>query len=154
MPFPRPDPAQLARLHRLAGDWAGPELAQPSPWGAGGPAHGRGRFRVGLDGIALLQDYEQEKDGQTVFRGHGVFLVEPDSSDVLWWWFDSLGFPAEPARGRWDGDILRFERSTPRGESRMRYEFAGDRYTFVIENRFPGQDEFAEFIRGDYARQA
>lgn len=154
MHIPRPDPDHLARLHRLAGDWAGAELAQPSPWGAGGPAHGRSRFRVGLDGIALLQDYEQDKGGQVVFRGHGVFLIEPDSADVLWWWFDSLGFPPEPARGRWDGEVLRLEKRTPRGEARYRYELDGDSYRFVIENRFPGQGDFAEFIRGDYARQA
>lgn len=154
MHVPRPDPDHLACLHRLAGDWAGAELAQPSPWGAGGPVHGRSRFRVGLDGIALLQDYEQDKGGQVVFRGHGVFLIEPDSADVLWWWFDSLGFPPEPARGRWDGEVLRFEKRTPRGEARYRYELDGDSYRFVIENRFPGQGDFAEFIRGDYARQA
>ncbi|MBT2747019.1 MULTISPECIES: hypothetical protein [unclassified Lysobacter] len=44
-------------------------------------------------------------------------------------------------------------KATPRGEARHRYEFGGDRYRFVIENRFPGQSDFAEFIRGDYARQ-
>ncbi len=153
MDFPRPDPAHLALLHRLAGDWTGPERAQPSPWGAGGESLGHGRYRVGLDGSALLQDYEQVKDGRVVFRGHGVFLIEPDSQDVLWWWFDSMGFPPAPARGRWQGDTLYFEKVTPQGESRYRYEFGGDRYRFVIENRFPGQADFAEFIRGDYTRQ-
>ncbi|MGH8080820.1 MAG: hypothetical protein ACREP7_09600 [Lysobacter sp.] len=154
MEFPRPDPAQLALLHRFAGDWSGPELASPSPWGPGGPAIGHGRYRVGLDGTALLQDYEQEKDGATVFRGHGIFLIEPDTSDVLWWWFDSMGFPPEPSRGRWQGETLHFEKNTPRGDARYRYEFGGDRYRFVIENRFPGQSDFAEFIHGDYVRQA
>jgi len=150
---PRPDPAHLARLHRFAGRWSGPEHASPSPWGPGGASIGHGAYHVALDGTALIQEYRQEKDGQVVFRGHGVFLIEPDSGDVLWWWFDSMGFPPEPARGRWQGDTLHFEKTTPRGEARYRYEFAHDRYRFVIENRFPGQSEFAEFIRADYLRQ-
>lgn len=149
----RPAPDQLARLHRFAGRWAGTEHASPSPWGPGGPSIGRSAFHVALGGTALMQEYQQEKDGVVVFDGHGVFLIEPDSGDVLWWWFDTMGFPPEPARGRWQGDTLHFEKTTPRGEARYRYEFAEDRYAFVIENRFPGQSEFAEFIRADYLRQ-
>ena len=121
-----------------------------------GPAHARlMRFagRESLDGMALVQDYEEEKDGAVVFHGHGVFLVEPDTQDVLWWWFDSMGFPPEPARGTWDGDVLLFDKSTPRGDARYRYQFDGnDRYRFTIENRFPGQAEFVEFMHGDYER--
>ncbi|KRD74892.1 DUF1579 family protein [Lysobacter sp. Root983] len=151
MDLPRPGPAH-ARLMRLAGRWSGEEQLSPSPWGPGGRAIGRSQCRPSLDGMALIQDYEEERDGQVVFRGHGVFLVEPGSQAVLWWWFDSMGFPPEPARGDWDGEVLRLEKTTARGEARYRYEFGQDRYRFVIENRFPGQDEFTEFMRGDYTR--
>ena len=63
-----------------------------------------------------------------------------------------MGFTPEPARGHWDGDVLTFEKKTPRGEARYRYEFFSDRYRFVIENRFPGQTDFTEFMHGDYRR--
>ena len=150
--LPQPGPAH-ERLLRFVGRWSGAEQMAPSPWGPGGTATGRTHCRRGLDGLALIQEYEQEKDGQVVFRGHGVLLIEPDTQDVLWWWFDSFGFPpGDPARGRWDGDVLLFDKASPMGESRYRYDFAGDRYRFTIENRFPGQTEFAEFMHGDYSR--
>ncbi|KQZ66173.1 hypothetical protein ASD53_17260 [Lysobacter sp. Root559] len=151
MDLPHPGPAH-ARLMRFAGRWQGDEWLSPSPWGPGGAAIGRTVCRPSLDGMALIQEYEEERDGQVVFHGHGVFLIEPGSDTVLWWWFDSLGFPPEPARGRWQGEVLSFEKVTPRGEARYRYEFDGDRYRFVIENRFPGQDDYTEFMRGDYTR--
>lgn len=152
MDMPRPGPAH-ARLQRLVGEWSGREQLSPSPWGPGGTATGHFHCSEALGGMALLQDYHEEKDGGVVFQGHGVFVVEPGSETVLWWWFDSLGFPPDPARGHWDGDTLKFEKHTPRGSARYRFEFAGeDRYRFVIENRLGDVADFGEFMRGDYAR--
>ena len=93
MDMPRPGPAH-ARLMRFAGRWSGSEQLSPSPWGPGGAATGRTTCRESLDGMALVQEYEEEKDGVVVFHGHGVFLVEPDTQGVRWWWFDSRGFPS------------------------------------------------------------
>ena len=150
--LPQPGPAHERLLH-FVGRWSGTEHMAPTQWGPGGTATGRTLCRRALDGLALIQEYEQEKDGQIVFRGHGVMLVEADTQNVLWWWFDSFGFPpGDPARGRWDGDVLLFEKATPMGDARYRYEFAGDRYRFTIENRFPGQADYAEFMHGDYSR--
>ena len=59
-----------------------------------------------------------------------------------------------PGAAGWDGDVLLFEKTTPMGEGRYRYEFFGDRYTFAMSNRFPGQSDFIEMMRGDYARTA
>lgn len=153
MEMPRPGSEHERLFSRLQGDWSGPEWLAPSPWGEGGAATGRTRCHVALDGLALIQEYEEEKDGGICFRGHGIFLIEPGSGDVLWWWFDSMGFPPDPARGRWEGETLLFEKKTPRGEARYRYEFSGnDAYRFTIENRFPGQADFSEFMHGDYRR--
>lgn len=152
MDMPKPGP-EHARLMRFAGRWTGAEVLAPSPWGPGGAAHGTTILRVELDGMALVQEYVERKDGATVFQGHGIFMIDPQGSDVLWWWFDSMGFPPDgPSRGRWDGDVLLLEKATPMGEGRYRYEFLGDRYTFSMANRFPGQSEFTEMMRGDYAR--
>ncbi|TCO43395.1 uncharacterized protein DUF1579 [Dokdonella fugitiva] len=150
MPGPGPDHGRLARF---VGAWSGEERLSPSPWGPGGCASGRFEFRVGVDGMALLQDYEEEKDGRVAFRGHGVFIVDPLTQGIAWWWFDSLGFaPEPPARGRWDGDILRMEKHTPRGAARYTFALGDDAFVFRIENRFAGQDDYVEFMRGDYRR--
>jgi Protein of unknown function (DUF1579) len=153
MDMPKPGPGH-ARLSRFVGRWTGEEQLADSPWGPGGPAIGRLDVREACDGMAFVQDYVQEKDGKVCFRGHGVFTVDPAKGDVLWWWFDSMGLPPDPpARGRWDGERLRFEKSTPGGEARYEFHFGGDRYEFRIENRFPGQPDFALFMRGDYRRE-
>ena len=151
MDMPKPG-AEHARLARLVGSWSGEEQLSPSPWGPGGAAHGRFEYRFGIDGMALLQDYQEEKQGQVVFRAHGVFMIDPNTGDVLWWWFDSIGFPPDPpARGRWDSnDVLRLEKHTPRGSSRYTMDFSGSGLVFRIESRFAGQDDFVEFMRGQY----
>ena len=155
MDMPKPGP-EHARLARMAGEWSGDEQLEPSPWGPGGAARGNGVYRMVTDGMALTQDYEQKKeDGTVAFRGHGVFTIDPKNGDVLWWWFDSMGFPPDgPARGRWNGDILTLEKSSPQGEARYVYRLLGDRYEFSIENRFPGQHDFCLFMRGAYLRKS
>lgn len=152
MELPGPGP-EHARLARLVGEWSGDEQLSPSPWGPGGAAIGRFQFRTGVDGMVLLQDYEEAKEGQVVFRGHGVFIVDPLTHDIVWWWFDSLGFaPDPPARGRWDDDTLRMEKHTPRGAARYTFALDADALSFRIENRFAGQDDYVEFMRGQYVR--
>lgn len=153
MDMPKPGP-EHARLAALIGSWEGEEQLQPSPWGPGGTATGRGVYRSVTDGMAIVQDYEEEKDGAIVFSGHGVFTIDPANGDVLWWWFDSMGFPPDgPARGRWDGDTLILNKSTPRGDGRYRYRLNGDRYEFSIENRFADQEDFSLFMQGSYERR-
>ena len=35
--------------------------------------------------------------------GHGVFLIDPTTGDLLWWFFDSDGVPPVPLHGRFAG---------------------------------------------------
>lgn len=149
----QPGPAH-AQLARLVGTWEGEEQLAPSPWAEAGVAHGRLACRMAVDGRVLLQDYEQTRDGRVVFRAHGVMMLDPASGDVLWWWFDSAGLPPEPARGQWEGDVLRLTKRTPRGEARYAYRADGDRLGFAIETRLPGQDAFGAFLTADYRRRA
>jgi hypothetical protein len=153
MDMPKPGP-EHALLARLAGEWEGDEQLEPSPWGPGGMARGHGVYRLVTDGMALTQDYTETKDSGVAFRGHGVFTIDPQTREVLWWWFDSMGFPPDgPARGTWAGDTLTLTKSSPRGDARYVYRWMGDRYEFTIENRFPGQADYALFMRGGYARK-
>ena len=114
MDMPKPGP-EHARFKRFVGKWTGDEQLSESPWGPGGPAIGRVDMREACDGMAFVQDYVEEKDGKPSFRGHGVFMIDPENGDTLWWWFDSMGFPPDPpARGRWNGDCLLYTSPSPR----------------------------------------
>lgn len=63
MEMPSPQEAH-ARLGILAGEWTGEEHMHPSPWDPkGGTALGRVHNRAALDGFAVVQDYEQERNG-------------------------------------------------------------------------------------------
>jgi hypothetical protein len=53
-------------------------------------------------------------DGRTVFRGHGIYGWNAQQQTYTWYWCDSMGqVPSQPSRGRWRGDTLVFESSSP-----------------------------------------
>jgi hypothetical protein len=150
--MPKPTEAHR-KLMRLAGRWEGAETLAPSPFGPGGPATGRTAFHPAVDGLFLLGDYEEEKGGRVVFRGHSVFGVETGSEEIVWYWFDSMGRPPdEPSRGRFEGDRLVLHATFDQGEGRYAYELIGDdRYRFTAEGSPPGGD-FKPFVTGEYRR--
>lgn len=150
MDLPKPGD-EHRRLHRLAGAWEGPE----STFGAGGaatPSTGRTTFRLGMDGLNLVGDYEQIRDGRVSYRGLSVFGVDAQSGESVWFWFDSLGLVPAPSRGRWAGDALVLGATFPQGVARYTYELVGaDRYRFTLENSRDGRD-FRTAMTGDYRR--
>jgi hypothetical protein len=154
MEMPRPS-AEHTKLHVLAGEWEGSETLSPSPWGHGGTAIGKSSGRLGPGGFFVIQDYVEEKGGQVVFNGHGVFGWDAEQKSYAWYWVDSMGFvPDAPARGQWVGDTLTFAKSTPRGEARYTYRFEGERtYHLAIENSFDGGATWKTFMSGTYHRK-
>jgi hypothetical protein len=117
-----------ARLARLEGSWEGTEQLAPSPWSAGGKAASVLSFAVAAGGFALVQDYRSSAG----LTGHGVFSVSGD--EVLWHWFDSIGYPPEvPARGGFEADALVLERTSPRGTNRTTFRLAGERLHQRVE---------------------
>lgn len=131
-----PQPTEHHRkLSALAGTWSGPEKLYPSPWGPGGEATGRMNARLAVDEFFLLQDYEEERDGRVVFRGHAVMGYDAREQSYLWYWFDSMGTPPpSPSRGKWEGDTLTFSSESPGEHSRYTYRFESPtRYSFRIE---------------------
>ena len=153
MDMPKPG-REHARLARFAGRWSGEETLYPSPWGPGGKARARSSLKMSVGGLVLVHEYEEEIEGQVSFRGHGVFMVDPATSEVIWWWFDSIGFPPEPARGRWESEeVLRLRKTTARGEARYEFRLGEDDYDFRIETLLPGQSEVTVFMEGHYRRE-
>lgn len=122
MEMPTPTPGH-ARLEKLAGTWLGHEEMKPSPWDPeGGAAVGRTKSRMALNGFALISDYEQERDGETTFSGHGVYTFDPESELYTLHWFDCMGTPPEVFTGQFDGDVLTLGHGGPGMHVRMTYD--------------------------------
>ncbi len=115
MEMPKPGDAH-ARLHTLAGQWGGEETVHPAPWEpAGGSATAFINNRIVLNGFAVVQEYEQYRDGKPTFSGHGLFWWDAAASEYVMTWFDSMmGVPAN-FRGTFDGDVLRLLNTMPQG---------------------------------------
>ena len=97
----------------------------PSPWDPeGGIAIGRMDSRVALSGFALINDYEQERDGTITFSGHGVFTYDPKIDVYALVWVDCMGAPPEIFKGKFEGDILRLAHGGPGMHVRLAYDLS------------------------------
>ena len=141
------------KLKALVGTWRGTETIRPSPFDPkGGAALGIVSNRLALDGFAVIQDYEQQRDGRTNFRGHGIFRWDSDKNAYLLHWLDSVGGPVSEMRGSFNGNILQLVGQSPTGQSRATFDFSGQRrYTYRMEVSPDGQQWFS-FIEADYSR--
>jgi uncharacterized protein DUF1579 len=142
------------RLHAMAGSWRSEETLHPSPWDPkAGSATGRSESRVVLDGLVVVTDYEQTKDGRVGYRGHGVYGYDVRQGRPFMQWCDNM-MPAAPATvwGTWKGNVLTFEMAGPQGHNRYVYDFDGDRaYTFGIRWSRDGKD-WKSFMDGLFTR--
>jgi hypothetical protein len=134
MEMPKPSTAHK-KLERIVGTWIGDEKMLPSPWDPkGGPAIGRVYNRIAIDGFAVVQDYEQERNGVVTFRGHGVFTWnEPEKCYILYW-FDSGGYPPNLFKGTFDKNVLTVTSSNAGGHTRAVFDFnAPNSYKYTME---------------------
>jgi hypothetical protein len=70
-------------------------------------------------GSAVVQSYRHQEPDGSHFEGHGIFTVDPDRQDVLWYYVDSVSPPpAAPARCTWHDGVLQVERHTGAGSTR------------------------------------
>jgi hypothetical protein len=151
MEMPKPGEAH-ARLQKLVGRWSGRETLHPAPWDpAGGPATAVVDNRSVLGGFAVLQEYQQERNGVPNFTGHGLFWWDPAKNQYVMHWIDSMGGTAGEYRGDFEGDVLRLVSALPQGGfSRCSFDCGSDgRYAFALEVSFDGQG-WAPAIEGDY----
>jgi hypothetical protein len=146
---------QHRKLYALTGDWEGTETMAESPWGPAGTAIGKLHIRSDLNGFFVLQDYIQEKERKVTFSGHGIFGYDLEAGNYTWYWVDSMGFvPDAPARGKFEGDTLKLEKSTPRGSARYAHRLEGkNSYHFTIENSFDQGKSWQTFLTAAYRRK-
>ena len=141
MQKPQPGDAH-ARLHSFAGQWGGEERVHPSPWDpVGGSATAFINNRIVLDGFAVVQEYEQYRDGQPTFSGHGLFWWDEDAHQHVMTWVDStMGTPSD-FRGGFDGDVLRLVNEQSQGGfARCTFDYGvPGEYVFTMEVSPDGQ---------------
>ena len=152
MDMPRPG-AEHEKLKLFVGRWTGQETIHPSPMDpAGGAAKARVDNRLALDGFAVVQDYEQEKNGKVNFRGHAVFSYDAARKQYVMDWWDSFGMARSEYRGVFQGEVISLLTDTPMGKARATFDFPrGDRYTFRMEISMDGT-LWVPFMEGQYTR--
>jgi len=148
--MPRPATEHEA-LALLAGEWLGQETIHPSPFDPiGGPAVGHVHNRPALNGFAIVQDYEQERNGAINFRGHGVFRWDADESCYILHWFDSLGQRPVEYRGTMEAGILTLSAPQGDGATRAIFDFSREgRYRYRMEVSPDGEQWFV-FTEAEY----
>jgi hypothetical protein len=155
MEMPKPGDAH-EKLGALVGEWAGEETLHPSPWDpVGGGAQAQVTNRWVADGFAVVQEYEQRRNGRVTFRGHGVFWFDPGRGEYVMHWWDSMGGTAGEYRGRFDGDVLMLSAPMPQGgHSRTSWTLTGpDAHTFLMEVS-PDGEVWQPAMEGRYRRGA
>ncbi|MGH7149545.1 MAG: DUF1579 family protein [Planctomycetota bacterium] len=151
--MPKPTEAHR-KLERLVGNGVGEEKMHPSPFDPkGGTATGRLSNRLALDGFAVVQDYEQERNGAIAFRGHGVFRYDAAEGAYSLHWYDSMGMAPNVFRGSFEGEVPTLACRAPQKTYRAVFEFQGTGgYSFRMEVSPDGKAWFPS-MEGRYTRR-
>jgi hypothetical protein len=145
---------QHGKLALLTGEWTGDEQIFPNPWGPAGPARGRWSFNLDPSGFNLIHRFNEQRLSGYSFHAHGVLTVDPATEEIIWFWFDSYGFPPlSPARGKWSGTTLTLEKQTPRGVSRSIFDLRSDQFLYSVHSRQTDQADFFPVMEGTFVRQ-
>jgi hypothetical protein len=155
MEMPKPGDAHK-KLGAFVGEWAGPETMYPAPWDpVGGKATAKVVNRWILDGFAVVQEYEQRRDGKVNFRGHGVIWFDPAKQEYVMNWWDSMGGNGGQYRGTFNGTVLSLASPMPKGgHSRTSWTFGeADGYSFNMEISHDGQT-WQPAMAGNYKKTA
>jgi hypothetical protein len=140
-------------VQQFIGTWKGAGEVLPNPCGYSGATSGEWRFSLALGHQHLLADYREERHDGSAFEGHGVMMQDQESQHILWFWFDSYGYPPLPeARANYGGADLAFEKLTARGKGRTTLSVAGEYLHHEAAFQSHDASNFSIVARGRYAR--
>jgi len=140
------------RFLPLLGHWTGLEEQEASPWAPASSARASFVFKLDVAGTVVVQDYRQVRADGGERVGHGVFLAEPGTEQVLWWFFDSYAQPPVPGTGVWQGPELVLETVSAEGRAQHRFRAVDDELDYQILVRLGPVEEWAPFLSGRYRR--
>lgn len=147
-----PDPHPNAfKLSLFTGTWSGGGEIFASNWSPAATCEGLWQFGFDKSGHHLIHDYCETRSDGSHFEGHGIFNLDSETKDIVWFWFDSYGFPPlNPARGNWDGERLELTKFTARGIGRSTFIFSHNHFHYVIEARLNGEETFSTIMQGEF----
>lgn len=142
------------RLELLTGTWRGKETMHPSDWDPqGGTAEGVNTSRVALGGFAVINDYEQTKEGKTTYEGHGIYTYDANEDRYTLYWLDSIGSPPEIFTGNFEGNVLTMVSRGERMQARLTYDMTNpDRMVSAMDMSADGK-EWKRLFDAVYERQ-
>ncbi|MET1021856.1 MAG: DUF1579 domain-containing protein [Arthrobacter sp.] len=134
-------------LEAFLGHWTGTTQREATPWGPARTAAIEVTYARAAAGLAVTQTYRHTDADGTRSEGHGVFTMDPDRPDTLWYHVNSMGLPPEPpARAIWLEDTLTLERRSDRGTSRHIFRVAGGVLTHSAGLRLGAAHDFTPFM--------
>jgi hypothetical protein len=143
----------------VLGNWTGVEQQAASPLGPASTARAMIVFKLDVGDQVVVQDYRRVRADRAEFSGHGVFMIDTTDGTagapklrILWWFFDSEGYPPQPARGDWHADELILKKSTPHGIAEHRFAVADGLLSYRIRVRLDQATGWADVLSGTYRR--
>jgi hypothetical protein len=152
MNLPQPGTVH-AVLENFLGHWRGTTRLDASAWGRKRTASAEISYTRAAGGYAVVQSYRHTEADGTHFEGHGVFTVDRDHDDILWYHVDSMGLPpGAPARCTWVDGVLRVERHSDRGTARHIFRVDNDVLIHSAELRLGEGQDFVPFMTSECRR--
>jgi hypothetical protein len=147
--------AEHERLGHFAGSWVGNGQTHPSPWANGSMAKSTWTARFDATGLFLLVDHAEAREDGSTFNAHAVMTIDPADAAVLWYVFDSFGYPPlAPARGTWSGSVLTLEKQTQRGQGRTILRPFNDSFEQQVLSKANGAPDFVPVSTMLFTRQS
>lgn len=142
-----------AVLENFLGHWRGTTRLAASAWGPERTADAEVSYTRAAGGFAVVQSYRHTEADGAHFEGHGVFTVDPDHEDVLWYYVDSMGLPpGTPSRCTWVDGVLRVERHSNRGTARHTFRVRDGVLTHTAELRLGDDADYVPFMISECRR--
>jgi hypothetical protein len=146
MDRPHPGTAQ-EELEVFLGHWSGTTQIEATPRRPARTAAAEVTFTKAAAGYAVLQSYRHTEAEGIRFERHGMFTMDTDHSDTVWYHVDSVGLPREaPTRCNWHRGVLTVERRNGRDTSRHTFRVDDGVLTHTSEVRLADATAFAPFM--------
>lgn len=141
-------------LEKFLGHWRGTTRLARSAWGPERIADAEVTYTRTAGGFAVTQSYRHQEADGSHYEGHGVFTVDPDHEDILWYYVDSMGGASQstPARCTCVDGVLRVERRGDRETARHTFRIDGDVLTHRVELRLGDSAEYVPFMTSEFQR--